>query len=183
MEKTKIQSKLFFWKIVIKSAVTHTVTYFFVGLLSYSILEYSTSYANTTLKLLMRQTTEPLVLAGPLFQPIRGILFGIVFFLLKDIIFQKKSGWLVLWASLFVIGIVSTFGPSPGSLEGLIYTVLPISIHLKSLPEAILQSFALSIIVVYWVNHEEKKWLNWTMGIAFFFALSLPLLGLLARQI
>lgn len=176
------ETRSFFWQILIKSAITHTVTYFVAGLLAYSIIDYKALYANTSLNLLMRQTSDPLVMAGPLFQPIRGILFGFVFYLLREVVFQKKNGWLILWTMLFVIGIAGTFGPTPGSLEGLIYTVLPISVHFRGLPEVLLQSLALSSVLFYWVNHTEKKWLNWCMGIAFFLVLLLPLFGLLAGQ-
>lgn len=171
-----------FRTIVTKTAVTHTVTYFVVGAFAYTFFDYAALYANTSLNLLMRQTSEPLVMAGPLFQPIRGILFGVVFYMFRDPIFREKNGWLRLWLMLFVIGIFGTFGPTPGSLEGMVYTILPMSIHLKGLPEVIIQSFILSWILIYWVNHPDKKWLDWTMGIAFFAVLILPALGLLAGQ-
>jgi len=121
-------------------------------------------------------------MAGPLFQPIRGLLFGIAFFLLRDVIFGRKLGWLVLWIVLVVIGIISSFGPAPGSIEGMIYTIIPIRIQMKGLPEVILQALIFSIILVYWVNHSRKKWINWVMGIAFVLVALLPTLGLLIGQ-
>jgi hypothetical protein len=113
---------------------------------------------------------------------VRGLLFGIVFFLLRDVLFGKKSGWLTLWIVLIVVGILGTFGPSPGSIEGLIYTIIPIGIQLKGLPEVLLQTLALSIVLAYWVNRSEKIWLSWVMGILFTIAMILPMLGLLAGQ-
>jgi hypothetical protein len=64
-------------------------------------------------------------------------------------------------------------------LEGIIYTVLPLWLHLIGLPEILLQSLFLSLLVFYWVNHPQKMWLNWSMGVAFFVVLLLPALGLL----
>jgi hypothetical protein len=130
----------------------------------------------------MRQTNEPLVMAGPLFQPIRGALFGIVFFLLRDTLFGRKNGWLVMWITLVVVGILSPFGPSPGSIEGMIYTTLPMELHLTGLPEVLLQALILSALLFYWVNHPQKKWFNWVMGIIFVLMLLLPVLGLLVGQ-
>jgi len=169
-------------EVIIKTIVTHTITYFIMGLLPSLIFDYGRLYAETNLNLLMRQTSELLVMAGPLFQPIRGILFGIVFFLLRDILFGRKNGWLVMWIVLVVVGIISPFGPTPGSIEGMIYTIVPIGIQLKCIPEVLLQAFILSVVLFYWVNHPEKKWLNWVMGIAFFFVMLLPTLGLLMGQ-
>jgi hypothetical protein len=80
------------------------------------------------------------------------------------------------------VGIIGTFGPTPGSMEGMIYTIFPFWVHLKGLPEVLLQSLFLSLIVFYWVNNPEKKWLSWVMGIAFTILMALPILGLLAGQ-
>jgi hypothetical protein len=167
---------------VIKTIVTHTVTYFIIGLLASTILNYTRFFAESSLNLMMRQTNDPWVMVGPLFQPIRGILFGIVFYLLREPFFGKKNGWLLMWTMLVVVGILGTFGPAPGSLEGMLYTVLPLWVHLRGLPEALLQSLFLSLILFYWVNNPQKRWLTWVMGIAFVILISFPVLGLLATQ-
>ena len=176
------QSRPAIVEVILKTIVTHTITYFVMGLIASTVFDYGRLYAETSLNLLMRQTSEPLVMAGPLFQPIRGALFGIVFFLLRDTLFGRKNGWLVMWITLVVIGILSPFGPSPGSIEGMIYTTLPLELHLTGLPEVLLQALILSALLFYWVNHPQKKWLNWVMGIVFVLMVLLPMLGLLVGQ-
>ena len=176
------QSRPTIVEVISKTMVTHTITYSIIGLLAYMTFEYEHLFAETSLNLLMRQTSDSLVMTGPLFQPIRGILFGIVFFLLRDTLFRRKSGWLVMWITLVVIGTIGTFGPTPGSIEGMIYTVLPMKLHLTGLPEVILQALILSVVLFYWVNHREKMWLNWFMVTAFFLVMLLPTLGLLVEQ-
>jgi hypothetical protein len=166
----------------LKTAVTHAVTYFIMGWLASTIFDYAHLYAETSLNLFVRQTNDRWVMAGPVFQPIRGILFGLVFYLLREEFFLKKDGWLRMWIVLVVVGILGTFGPTPGSLEGMIYTVLPFWVHLRGVPEVLLQSLALSGILFYWVNHPEKKWLNWVMGILFFLFMFFPALGLLLTR-
>jgi hypothetical protein len=109
------QTRPIFSEAVIKTIVTHTVTYFIMGLLASTILDYTRFFADSNLNLMMRQTNDPWVMIGPLFQPIRGLLFGIVFYLLREPFFGKKNGWLVMWFMLVVVGIISTFGPTPGS--------------------------------------------------------------------
>ena len=37
----------------------------------------------------------------------------------------------------------------------------------------------LAVVLFFWVSHPEKRWLRWTMGIAFGLVLALPALGLL----
>ncbi len=150
-----------------------------MGLLASTILDYGRLFAESSLNLMMRPIDDPWVMAGPLFQPIRGLLFGIVFYLLREPFFGRRIGWLLIWLVLVVVGILGTFGPAPGSLEGLLYTVLPVWVHLRGLPEVLLQSLFLALILFYWVVHPEKRWLNWLMGIAFLILVSFPILGFL----
>jgi hypothetical protein len=176
------QIKLSFLQLVLKTMVVHTVTYFVVGMLAFWLLDYRNLFAETELSLLMRQTDDPWVMAGPLFQPIRGFLFGVVLFLLRDALFIKRQGWLVMWLTLMILGFFSTFGPTPGSIEGVVYTTLPPWLHAMCAPEILLQSLLLSLIVCFWVQHPEKKWISWSFGIAFFVVLALPTLGLLVSK-
>ncbi len=169
-----------FWGITLKTIVVHTITYMVFGILAFTIFDYSTQFSETDLRLLMRQTDHPLVMAGPLFQPIRGFLFGIAFFLLREVLFGKKNGWLTMWIVLVIMGILSTFGPTLGSIEGMIYTTFPFFSHIGiEKLEVYGQALALSALVCYWVNHPEKRWLNWVLGAAFVLTLLLPALGLI----
>lgn len=168
--------------IIVKTAVTHTVTYFAIGVLAYTLLDYRHLYAETELRHLMRPTTDALVMAGPLFQPLRGLIFGVVFALIRRSWLGHPHGWAQLWAVLVGLGILSTFGPSPGSIEGAVYTTLPLRLHAIGLPEVLLQALLLAVVVWYWVRHPEKRWLRGTMGVLFVIALALPALGLVVGR-
>jgi len=168
-------------QLTLKTIIVHTVTYMFIGLFALLFLNYSEGFAAPELACWMRQTNDPLVMIGPLFQPIRGVIFGLAFFPIRETIFGKKRGWLVLWWLLIALGILSTFGPAPGSVEGMVYTILPISI--TTYLEITLQALLLSALLYYWVNNPGKKWLNWMLGIAFFIVILLPILGLLSGSI
>jgi len=172
-----------FWSITLRTIVAHTVTYFFVGLLAFTLFNYTARFADPALSAFMRQTDDPLVTAGVLFQPLRGLLFGIVFYLLRDRLFSRPNGWLVAWVTLVIVGIFSTFGPAPGSVEGFIYTKIPLEGQLGGLTEVLMQSLLLSALTAYWVEHSHVRWLNWVLSILFSVVLLLPLLGLLARQV
>jgi hypothetical protein len=164
--------------LVVKTIVVQTVTYFVVGFLAFLLLDYHRRYAEPPMNAFMRQTDAPWVMAGPLFQPIRGLLFALAFYPLRGILFGKAKGWLVLWLELTVLGIFSPFGPSPGSVEGMIYTIWPLELHAIGLPEVLLQSLALSVILHYWVNRPEQRWISWVLGVAFVLVLMFPVLGL-----
>jgi hypothetical protein len=171
-----------FSSIAIKATVVHTVTYFLVGLLSFVLLNYSAKYADEVVSGLMRQTDHPLVALGPAFQILRGFLFGIVFYVLRDLIFTQKRGWLSLWLVLVIVGILSPFGAAPSSIEGVLYTVLPIWFHFAGFPEVFVQSGLLAFLTYSWVNHPEKKWLGWVFGIIFVLVILMSLAGALAAM-
>lgn len=168
--------------IVVKTIVAHTVTYSLMGFLALALMDYASWYASS-FESMMRPVTDPILMLAPMFQPIRGILFGLVFYLLREPLFGKKNGWLVMWAMLVGVGILGTFGPTPGSLEGIFFTVFPLADHLRGLPEVILQALLLSTLLCYWVNHPEKRWISWAMGIVFIILMIFPILGLWATQV
>lgn len=174
--------ELTLWMVVAKTAAVHTLTYFAMGLIAFSLFKYSEKFADPALSSIMRQTNDPMVRAGVLFQPIRGVLFGLVFYLLRDVLFAQPNGWLITWAMLVVLGIISTFGPARGSIEGLIYTKASIRGLWGGMLEVLSQSLLLSFVTVYWVNHPGIAWLTWTLAIMSIIAVVLPALGLLARR-
>ena len=168
-----------FWPLLLKTAVSHTLTYFIMGLLAAYFLNYAAvlSAPNSG----MRPMTDPWVMAGPLLQPLRGILFALVFYPLRECLFGRKYGWLLMAWMLIALGILGTFAAPAGSIEGMIYSTTPIRAQLRSWWEVVFQVVLLSALLCYWVNHPEKKWLNWLLGVVFFVAMSLPALGLLTR--
>lgn len=169
-----------FSRLAIITIVVHTVTYFVVGVLAFWLFDYGELYARPDVAGLMRQTTDPLVMVGPVFQPLRGFVFALAIYPVREIIFSRPSGWLVLWGLFVALGIVSTFGPSPGSIEGLIYTVISVPHQLLGLVEVVIQAGLLAFGVVYGVNHPEKRWVNRIVLVVFALVILLPLVGLLA---
>jgi len=168
--------------ILIKTAVTHTVTYFIAGVLAFTIFDYPHLFAQTELRYIMRPTSHPLVRLGLLFQPLRGVIFGIAFVILRDSFFANSNGWLLMWIVLICLSVLSSFGPTTTSVEGMLFTRLPFRIHLIGLPEVLLQSFLLSFVVYHWVNSPEKHWISWAMWAVFVIAVSAPLLGFLKNR-
>jgi hypothetical protein len=166
--------------LTLKTVIVHTITYFVAGVLAYTLGGYEKAFSQPPLSYFMRPTSDPLVMAGPLFQPIRGIIFASALYPLRSVLFAERRGWLTLWWLLLALGVLSTFGPSAGSVEGLIYTTIPPLAQIRGLWEVLLQSLLFSVVLFYWVNHPGKRWLNWTLGIAFSIVMILPLLGLLA---
>jgi hypothetical protein len=165
--------------LTLKAILSHTLTYFLIGLVASVVFNYAADFAQPELRTFMRQIGDPLIALGPALQPIRGILFALAFYPLREILFQRRNGWLIMWWLLVSLGILSTFGPASGSVEGAIYTTLPIREQFFSggMLEILSQSFLFSALLYYWVNHPEKRWLNWLLGILFGLVILMSLMG------
>ena len=170
--------------LTLKSIASHTLTYFLVGLIASVVFNYAADFARPELRTYMRQIGDPIIALGPALQPIRGIVFALAFYPLREILFRRKNGWLITWWLLVALGILSTFGPASGSVEGAIYTTLPIREQFFSggMLEILTQSFLFSTLLYYWVNHPEKRWLNWLLGILFALVVLMSLMGYLATS-
>lgn len=172
--------QLSFPSIALKTTAVHTVTYFIVGVLSFLFLDYAAKYADPAVSNYLRQTDHPLVMVGPFFQILRGFLFGLAFYALRASVFPHKHGWLTLWLTLAIVGIFSPFAAAPSSIEGMIYTVLPSWFHILNFPEIFFQAGLLAFLTHYWVNHPEKRWLNWSLGIVTALVVLMSVLGALS---
>jgi hypothetical protein len=161
----------------IKMIIVHTVTYFIMGLLALVFLEYRTAFETPITREYMRSVDDPIVALGPGLQFIRGILFAIAFYPLREILFGHKNGWLVTWLVLVMLGILAPFGAAPGSVEGLLYTKMPIALQISGWAEIMTQALLLSVILFYWVHHPEKKWIAWVLGIIYVLVIIFSILG------
>ncbi len=70
------------------------------------------------------------------------------------------------------------FGSAPGSIEGAIYTTVPIDVLNI---EVELQALALSVVLWFWALHPERNSIGWFMWVSFAVVVTLPTLGLLAK--
>ncbi len=77
---------------------------------------------------------------------------------------DEKHGWLKLWGLFLGLAILSTAGPAPGSVEGMIYTKAPIAGQIIGLWEVVLQTLAMSVLVVMWHRNPTRVW-GITMGL------------------
>jgi len=165
-----------FLSLAAKTAVCHTITYFFMGLLASRFLNYAELFARPCSG--MRPITDPLVMAGPLFQPLRGVLFALVFFPFRERLFGHKHGWLLMGWMLIALGILGTFAAPAGSMEGFIYTTVPVLQQLRGYLEIVPQALLLSALLCYWVNHPGKKWLTWLLSVVFCLMMAMSVMAL-----
>ena len=154
MEKDKLKFGTFFWRVM----SSHMISYFILGLIAFILLDYKETFENPPMSYLMRSIDSPWVVAGPMLQVIRGFVFSVVLWTIKDSFLFKEYGWLKLWGLIVGLSILSTTGPAPGSIEGMIYTKIPIVDQLKGYFEVLPQTMLFSLFLNYWYMKPKKAW-------------------------
>ncbi len=137
--------------------IVHTLTYFVFGLVMSNVFNYGEIFKQPIIRDYMLPMDQHNILIGPFMQPVRGLIFAIGLWPIRGYLIEKKRGWLTLWGLLVTIGILSTPAASPGSIEGMLYTKLPMWYHLIGYPEITLQTLAFSIWLVWWERQSTKS--------------------------
>lgn len=169
-----------FMPLAAKTVVSHTLTYLLCGVLAYRFLHYAELMSKPCSG--FKPTTDPIFILGAPLQIFRGVLFAAIFYPLRDTLFGRKYGWLLMAWILIGVGILGTFAAPAGSLEGFIYTTTPVLLQMRGYLEIVTQAVLLSALLCYWVNHPGKRWLNWVLGVLYAIAIALPVMGLLAMK-
>lgn len=137
---------------IFRFTLVHVLTYFAFGLFAFFAFNYTEGFQSTdVLQDLMRPTDHILVRMGVLFQFIRGPILALAFVLFRKHISEGRYGWLKLFAPLFILTGIGAVNAGPGTIEGWIYTTLPVFSHLSfGLIEVLLQMLAFSLILWKW---------------------------------
>jgi hypothetical protein len=146
-----------FINFAIKAMIVQTVTYFIFGLIMSNIFNYKEIFQQPIIKDFMRSIDSPYVMAGPFLQPIRGFLFALIIWPLRSVFIEKKYGWLTLWVIFLVFGILATPAAAPCSIEGVIYSKLPLWFHCMGLTEISLRTLSFSSLLTLWVRRSVYK--------------------------
>ena len=145
----------------VKVVIAHVITYIACGLISFHLFHYG-DFVELLGFRPMAEISLTMILLG---QITRGILFCFVIYWIEDSIVGKKLGWLKLWGILVILGIVNTYGPNMGSIEGLIYldtsgyADIPVN-GLMSLLEITIQPLLFSITVACRRKKKPEKQLQ-----------------------
>ena len=136
----------FFTRVIVAHVITYTVVTIITMPLTFS-------YADSIVELMGFRPLDEISIGAVLIgQIIRGFMLGIVIWWIKDSIIGEKLAWLKLWAILVILGIINTYGPAHGSIQGLIYLApipdIPVSMSLGIL-EVMAQPLLFSIVVTF----------------------------------
>ncbi len=146
-----------FLRFAVRVIVVHMLTYFLFGILFSNLFDYKMFFRQDVIREYMIPIAERNVWLGPFLQPLRGLVFAIGLWPIRSILVENKRGWLILWGLLVTIGIISTPAAAPSSIEGMVYTRVPMWYHLLGLPEIVLQTLAFSVWLSWWERQAARS--------------------------
>ena len=151
-KQTTLREFIFF---SLKVILAHTLTYFLAGIIFSNIFDYQGMFELPVIREFMKPYGSSWIFWGPFLQPVRGILFAAGLWPFRGFIHNRKNGWLLIWIIFVVFGIINTPAAASSSIEGIIYTKIPLVYHLIGLPEILLQTLCFSWFIVYL---DKKRW-------------------------
>ena len=154
MQNEKLKFGIFFWRVT----SSHVISYFIMGLIASFLLDYKVAFEQPPLSCFMRSIDSPWVAIGPVLQVVRGLIFSVVLWVFKESFLLEKYGWLKVWGLIVGLSVLSTTGPAPGSIEGMIYTKIPLMNQLKGYFEVIPQTLLFSLLLNYWYIKPKRAW-------------------------
>ncbi len=144
---------------VLRFTAVHVVTYLVFGVTFMLITGYFDYFdANPLLSLVMKPSDDPIVRLSVLFQFGRGALLALAIYPFREIVIERRLGWLKLFFLIFILTSVGAVITGPGSIEGFIYTNLSSSFNpLVGYPEVSLQMLAFSWLFCLWQGKKNQK--------------------------
>ncbi len=144
----------FCWRIT----SSHVITYFVMGLVASQLLNYQELFETEPFSHFMKPMNSTAIAAGPALQLIRGLIFSLALWVFRDVFLKTKNGWLKLWGLLVGLSILSTTAAGPGSVEGFIYTTIPVEKQVIGYLEVLPQTLLFSLMVYRWYQKPGKVW-------------------------
>jgi len=127
--------------------IFHVVTYFIFGFLASSILKYQVLFEMPIIKEYYKPFGSVSTVFGPMIQILRGLLIGLVLLPFKKLLEDSKNGWVYIWMIFVGVGILGTPAAAPSSIEGIVYSRIPLWFHAIGFPEILLQTLVFSMLV------------------------------------
>ncbi len=155
-----------YFKFIWRITAAHTIAYFCAGIFALLVIDYKEWFSEGAISSFMLPTDTPIVALGPALQIIRGLIMALVLLPLRKVFIDGNYGFFKLWLLVLGLSVFSTFAAAMGSLDGFIYTNVPIIEQIMGYPEALLWS-TLFVGILKSFYKFEKRAIN-VIAIVFF---------------
>ena len=144
------------WGYVGRFSLTHVVIYTVIAI-AFLIFQNTIPASERTALDFFKPYSQPGFIV--IFQQvIRGGVMALILYPFYDIILKNEHGWLILFGTLFGLGLLGSVNPMPGSIEGLIYTKTTLVEHFMVLVAGAVQVLIFSRVFLaweYWCNNKR----------------------------
>lgn len=157
-------NKMKFLSFLFRFSFLHLATYPLIAVLFISVQEILPESNRIALDLY--EPFRSLSLIVVLGQILRGLIFALIFYSFYDQIFKSRWGWLIMFSALWGVALLGSVEPQPGSIEGIIYTMISFLEHSLVILAVAIQMLILVFFFFKWeafVNKpelSERKILN-----------------------
>ena len=166
----------FIWRIT----AAHCISYFCAGIFALYAVGYKELFSEGAMSSFMLPTDTPIVALGPALQIIRGIIMALILLPLRKVIIEGEYGFVKLWLLIWGLSVISTFAAAMGSIDGFIYTNIPIIEQIMGYPEALLWvTLFVGTLKAFYIL--EKRAFNIAAVIFVVLIIFMSIMGYLAR--
>lgn len=135
---------------MLRYIAVHTLTYVVFGIFFMLISQYFEHFKNDPVFSQVMKPSDALsVRLAPLVQIWRGTLLALAIYPFREVIVERRLGWLKLFVLLFVLTSIGAVITGPGSIEGFLYTRFSFNPFI-GYPEIGLQMSAFSWLFCRW---------------------------------
>lgn len=143
------------WGYVGRFTVAHVIIYTLMA--TVFLIVQNTLPTSTQVALETFTPYRPVGLFATSGEVIRSVILALVLYPFYETIVRAERGWLVLFAALWGVALVGSVQPMPGSIEGVIYTEIPVLGHIVVLVAGAIEVFAFSWLFLWWERRSNVE--------------------------
>lgn len=136
------------WRYVLRFTVVHVFIYMVTGAIFLTVQDALPGPTQVALETFTPY--QPLGIIVIMGQVLRSVILALILYPFYDTIIRGRYGLPALFGALWGVAWLGSVGPMPGSIEGVIYTEIPLVAHLLVLAVVALETFVFAWLFVRW---------------------------------
>lgn len=144
-----------FWGYIGRFTILHVVIYTLIAVIFLALQGNFPASSQEALEVF--KPYHPIGLISTFGQILRSIVLALVLYPFYNTIVRSRRGLLILFGALWGIALLGSVEPMPGSIEGMIYTEIPLLTHIAVLVVSAVEVFLFSWIFLFWEKKNELE--------------------------
>ncbi len=137
-----------FWSYIGRFSLIHLITYSLMAVIFLNLQDTLPASGRVALGFFEPYRYPDMAVIAS--QLIRGVLLALILYPFYDIIVKSRNGLMVLFTTLWGLGLLASVEPMPGSIEGMIYTQTTLLEHILVLAAVGVQTLLFCVLFLFW---------------------------------